>query len=122
MKAAPDNTVHVHLMRPADGRDVRLDSKLLCKVLHLVSFHGWRPERLTNPPPSATWDTQLVVPHIEPYLSCVVSETDASSLASALQQMLAAESMGLPHEVLYAALALKAIAEGGSFEVLPEAA
>jgi hypothetical protein len=96
-----------------------MESKTLCKVLHLVGFHGWRPERLQSPAPSASWNTEIIVPHILPYLSGALSTSDAAGLAVGLRTMLASESIGLPPEIHYAALALLAISERGPFEVVP---
>jgi hypothetical protein len=111
--------MHVQLASLASERRIRMESKTLCKVLHLVGFHGWRPERLTNPAPSASWNTEFIVPHISPYLSGVLSESDAAGLANGVRDMLASESIGLAPDVHYAALALLAISEQGPFEVIP---
>jgi hypothetical protein len=113
--------VKIELASLGTGRRMRIDAKTLCKILHLVGFHGWQPERLQSPAPSASWETQLIVPHINPYLSGVVSEADSAGLAAGLQNMIAAEGLGLSPEVHYAALAVLAIAKGGAFDVRPEA-
>lgn len=111
----------IELISLGTGRRMRLDSKVLCKILHLVGFHGWQPERLSGPAPSASWETQIIVPHINPYLSGVVTEADAAGLAAGLQNMVAAEGLGLSPEMHYAALAVMAIAKSGAFDVCPEA-
>jgi hypothetical protein len=113
--------VKIELISFGTGRRMRIDSKTLCKILHLVGFHGWKPERIEGPAPSASWETQLIVPHINPYLSGAVSEADAAGLALGLQNMIATEGLGLSPEIHYASLAVLAIAKGGSFEVCPEA-
>lgn len=115
------SAVKIELISLGSGRKARIESKNLCKILHLVGFHGWQPERLQHPPPSASWETRLIVPHVNPYLSGVVSETDAAGLALGLQNMINAEGLGLSAEIHYAALAVLAIAKGGSFDVCPEA-
>ena len=114
-------SVKIELISLGTGRRMRIDSKNLCKILHLVGFHGWKPERIEGPAPSASWETRLIVPHINPYLSGAVSEADAAGLAAGLQNMISAEGLGLSPEVHYAALAVLAIAKGGTFEVCPEA-
>ena len=83
-------------------------------------FHGWRPERLAEQPPSASWDTQVIVPYIEPYLFGSVSNTDAAALSAGLKQMLASEALGLPAPVHFAAVAILAVAENGSFGLVAE--
>lgn len=110
----------IELISLGSGRRMRIDAKILCKILHLVGFHGWHPERIEGPAPSASWETQLIVPHINPYLSGVVSEADAAGLSIGLQNMIAAEGLGLSPEIHYAALAVLAIAKGGAFDVCPE--
>jgi hypothetical protein len=111
----PGSSVHVQLVSFDSGRRARLESKVLCKVLHLAMFHGWRPERLATQPPSASWDTELIVPYIQPYLFGTVSNSDASALAAGVKRMLASEALGLPAQVHFAAVAILAIAESGSF-------
>jgi hypothetical protein len=113
--------VLIELSSLTSERRIRMDSKTLCKVLHLVGFHGWRPERLQNPAPTASWNTEIIVPHITPYLSGSMSASDAAGLAGGLRTMLASESTGLPPEIHYAALVLQAISDRGPFEVIPQA-
>ncbi len=96
--------------------------KVLCKVLHLATFHGWRPERLATQAPTASWDTELFVPYIEPYLFGNVSETDASALAEALKRLLASEALGLSPQVHFSAAAILAVAEKGPFGIIAEEA
>ncbi len=112
----------IELISLESGRRMRIESKTLCKILHLVGFHGWNPERLDGPAPTATWETQLIVPHINPYLSGAVSRADAAGLSMGLQNMIAAEGLGLSPEIHYAALAVLAVAKGGPFNVYPELA
>jgi hypothetical protein len=112
--------VLIELVSHTSERRIRLESKTLCKVLHLVGFHGWRPERLQSPVPTASWNTELIVPHITPYLSGSLSPSDAAGLAAGLRTMLVSESTGLAPEIHYAALALQAISDRGPFEVIPQ--
>jgi hypothetical protein len=112
--------VDIELVSFTSGRRARLDSKTLSKVLHMAMFHGWTPERLTTQPPSASWDTEIIVPYIEPYLFGTVSETDAASLVKGLKCMLESEALGLPLPMLFAAAAILAIAENGSFGIVME--
>ena len=96
--------------------------KVLCKVLHLATFHGWRPERLATQAPTASWDTELIVPYIEPYLFGNVSEMDASALAEALKRLLASEALGLSPQVHFSAAAVLAVAEKGPFGIIADEA
>jgi hypothetical protein len=112
--------VIIELASLTSERRIRMESKTLCKVLHLVGFHGWRPERLQSRAPSASWNTEIIVPHITPYLSGALSGSDAAGLAAGLRSMLVSESIGLAPEVHYAALALLAISDRGPFEVTPQ--
>jgi hypothetical protein len=112
--------VDIELVSFKSGRRARLDSKTLSKVLHLAMFHGWSPERLTTRPPSASWDTEVIVPYIEPYLFGSVSDPDAASLVHGLKCMLESEALGLQLPVLFAAAAVLAVAENGSFGMVAE--
>ena len=112
--------VVIELVSFTSGRRARMDSKTLSKVLHLAMFHGWTPERLTTQPPSASWDTEIIVPYIEPYLFGTVSDSDAAGLVKGLKRMLDSEALGLPLPVLFAAAAILAIAENGSFGIVTE--
>jgi hypothetical protein len=111
--------VLIELASLTSERRIRIESKILCKVLHLVGFHGWRPERVVSPAPTASWNTEIIVPHISPYLSGSVSEDDAAGLAAGLRTMLKSESIGLPPDIHYAALVLQAISDRGAFDVIP---
>jgi len=112
--------VFIELTSSTSGRTVRLKSKALCKVLHLVNFHGWHPERLDSPPPSSSWDTQLIVSHLQPYLSCQVTDSDAANLAESLDRMLDSEAIGLQADIHFAALVLKTLAGDGAFNITPQ--
>ena len=120
IRCAAEEAVDIEVVSFTSGRRARLDSKTLSKVLHLAMFHGWTPERLAAQPPSASWDTEIIVPYIEPYLFGTVSESDAASLVKGLKRMLESESLGLPLPLLYAAAAILAIAENGSFGIVME--
>jgi hypothetical protein len=118
----PKTLVDIQLVSFASTRRARLESKVLCKVLHLAMFHGWRPERLAELPPSASWDTEVIVPYIEPYFFGSVSNSDAAALSAGLKRMLASEALGLPAPVHFAAVAILAVAENGAFGLVAESA
>jgi hypothetical protein len=109
--------MYVQIISQTAGRRARIASKTLGKVLHLACFHDWHPERLSSNPPSASWNTEVIMPYVSPYLSGSVSQTDASSLAVALKRVLTSEGSGLSSEVYLAVLGLIAVAASGPFEL-----
>ena len=96
-----------------------MEAKTLGKVLHLAAFHGWQPERISWRPSSASWDTQMVMPHVGPYLSGSVPASDAAGLVGGLKHVLASEGPGLSSDIYMALLSLIAVADGGGFEMEP---
>lgn len=112
----------IQVVNPVSGRRARMEARTVSKILHLASFHGWQPERAGAPPPSASWDTEIVMPYVTPYLCGTVSNTDAENLLRGLKRVLASEGSGLQSDLYLALLGLIAIAEGGEFELNPEAA
>ena len=105
----------VQIINEVSGRRARMAARTLGKVLHLACFHDWQPERLASAPPSASWNTEVIMPYVSPYLSGSVSQADAASLAAGLKRVLASEGSGLPSELYLAVLGLLAIAEAGPF-------
>lgn len=99
-----------------------MEARVLGKVLHLATFHGWRPERISWKAPTASWDTEVVMPYVTPYLSGVVSNSDATGLVVAVKRVLASEGSGLASDIYLAVLSIMAIAEGGGFELQPDLA
>jgi hypothetical protein len=110
----------IHVVNSVSGRRARLEAQTLSKVLHLAAFHGWRPERIGTPPPVASWDTQIIMPYMTPYLSGTVSDTDAASLVASLKRVVTSEGAGLASEVYLALLGLIAVGASGQFEVHAE--
>jgi hypothetical protein len=112
--------VFIHAINPLSGRRTRMEARLLGKVLHLATFHSWRPERISWKAPTASWDTHVVMPYVTPYLSGVVSNSDAAGLVVALKRVLASEGSGLASDLYLAVLSITAIAEGSGFELNPD--
>jgi hypothetical protein len=110
----------IKVANPRSGRRTKMEARIIGKVLHLATFHGWRPERISWSAPSASWDTQVVMPYVSPYLSGVVSDSDARGLVVALKKVLASEGAGLQSDVYLGVLGLIAIAESGGFDLDPE--
>ena len=104
------------------GRTCWVASKVFGKLLHLARSHGWNPQRTDPEWPSATWNTEIILPHVGAYMPGTVSEPDAQDLASALSKVIAAETPGLHPSLHIAALAILEVAKGGEFEVQLEAA
>src|SRR5437660_11958129 len=101
----------IQVINPVSGRRARVERRTLGKVLHLACFHGWWPERLDSPPPSTSWDTEMVMPYLTPYLSGNVSDTDAAGVLAGLRCVLASEGVGLPSEAASRVLGSIAIAD-----------
>jgi hypothetical protein len=112
----------IQVTNPVSGRRGRIHARALAKVLHLATFHGWRPERIGWRAPIASWDTRIVMPYVTPYLSGVVSNSDAAGLVIALKDVIASEGSGLASDIYLAVLGVIAIAEGGGFELNAEIA
>jgi hypothetical protein len=110
----------IQVTNPVSGRRGRIHARALAKVLHLATFHGWRPERIGWRAPIASWDTRIVMPYVTPYLSGVVSNSDAAGLVIALKDVLSSEGSGLASDIYLAVLGVIAIAEGGGFELNAE--
>lgn len=110
----------IQVTNPVSRRRARIHARALAKVLHLATFHGWRPERIGWRAPIASWDTRIVMPYVTPYLSGVVSNSDAAGLVIALKDVLSSEGSGLPSDIYLAVLGVIAVAEGGGFELSAE--
>jgi hypothetical protein len=110
----------VQIVNPVSGRRAKMEARTLGKVLHLACFHDWHPERLASQPSSASWDTEIMMPYVSPYLSGTVSDADAAALAACLKHVLASEGPGLPSDVYLGVLGLIAVASAGQFSLQPE--
>jgi len=87
------------------------------KLLHLARFHGWCPEKVPHEWPSRSWDTEVILPHLGPYLPGPVSESDGLSLARALREVMRSESGPLQSEEYMGLLILLKVTSQGTFEV-----
>jgi hypothetical protein len=88
------------------------------KLLHLAYFQGWRPEKVSHDWPSETWDTEIILPHLGPYMLGDVSETDARGLLAALRGLHDSEADSLDAEHYAALLTLLALLEDGPVRTL----
>jgi len=107
----------IKLITSARGDGVLIAPRTFGRLLHLARFHGWRPEKVSHEWPSGSWDTEVILPHLGPYMPGHVSESDGFALAKALRELMASES-GLLHgnEYLGLLILLKATTHG-AFEV-----
>ena len=107
----------VELISRGDGRTFRMSPKIFGKLLHIARFNGWWPERVTQDWPSNTWNTELILPHVGPYMPGPVSPTDASGLVHALNKANATGELVAEPSIHFASLALVQLARSGGFEV-----
>jgi hypothetical protein len=112
----------IEVVNRRTGRTCWVASKVFGKLLHLARSHGWSPQRTDPEWPSASWNTELILPHVGAYMPGTVSDLDARDLASALSKAIAAEPPSLHPTLHFAALAVLDVAQGGEFEVQLEAA
>ena len=111
----------IELFSNNSGRACKLAPKAFGKLLHLARFHGWTPEQVGNDWPSTSWNTEIILPHVGPYMTGTVSKPDAARLTTALQKVIESESSGLDQRLYFAALGVLEVAKDGDFDVRLEA-
>jgi hypothetical protein len=104
------------IVGPGNG-ELLIPPRTFGKLLHLARFHGWLPEKLPAEWPSESWNTEVILPHLGPYLPGPVSESDGLALAEALREVMRSESGLLDGEEYVGLLTLLKAATQGSFEV-----
>src|SRR5438552_7920595 len=67
----------LELMSEVSGWSYDMTPKALGKLLHMAKLEGWQPERVSHQWPSDSWETQIILPHFELYMSGRVSRADA---------------------------------------------
>jgi hypothetical protein len=107
----------VELVSDVSGRVSRISRKAFGKLLHLARLHGWSPERIPTQWPSASWETELILPHLGPYLPGHVSRTDADGLRRALTRAMATGDVAADGTVGFASMTLSQVAREGGFKV-----
>jgi hypothetical protein len=107
----------VELVSDVGGRISKINRKALAKLLHMAWLHGWRPERLAHELPSNTWETNVIMPHLEPYLPGYVSRSDAVELRKALTRAMATGDVAADGTVPFASMTLLQVAREGGFKV-----
>jgi hypothetical protein len=94
-----------------------MSSRAFGKLLHLARFNGWCPEKDAPESPSNSWDTEMILPHLGPYLSGIVSKTDAHALMRALTRANATGEVAMDRTLLFPVMGLLEISREGPFEV-----
>jgi len=112
----------IELRSQTTGRVCKIAPKAFGKLLHLARFHGWEPEQVSGKWPSASWNTEIILPHVGAYMTGSVSKEDAQRLSSALERVIDSESSGLDQRLYFAALGVLEVAKNGDFDVALETA
>ncbi|HKI67985.1 MAG TPA: hypothetical protein VKA67_00220 [Verrucomicrobiae bacterium] len=107
----------LEIISEATGRCYKLNARAFGKVLHLARQQGWYPERVAGEWPAVTWDTEIILPHLGPYMPGRVSRADAEDLRKALTRALATGAVDVEGTVYLAATTLLQLAREGSFRV-----
>lgn len=94
-----------------------MSPKTFGKLLHLARLEGWYPERVSHEWPSESWETEIILPHIGPYMLGRVSKPDAEGLKTALTRALATGVVAIEGTVQFAAGTLLQVARAGAFRV-----
>jgi hypothetical protein len=84
-----DRIMKVNIISTSTGRGLTMTPRDFGKLLHVARLSGWQPERLAGDWPGDAWNTQIVLPHIGPYLPGAVSYSDADDLCKALRKVAA---------------------------------
>jgi hypothetical protein len=105
------------LVSEVGGRTYKINPKSFGKLLHLARLNGWHPERVPNEWPSASWETEIIIPHLGPYMPGRVSRADAEGLRVALTRALATGAVAVDGTVQLASVTLLQVARAGGFRV-----
>jgi hypothetical protein len=81
----------------------------------MARLQGWQPERVPKQWPSETWETEIILPHLGPYMPGRVSKTDAEGLRIALTRAMATGTVAAEGNLQLAAGTLLQIARDGAF-------
>ncbi len=105
------------LVSAVDGRTYKMIPKTFGKLLHMARQNGWKPERVANEWPSDSWETEIILPHLGPYMPGRVSRADAEGLRVALTRALATGAVAVEGTVQLASVTLLQVARAGEFRV-----
>lgn len=109
--------MRIKLVCLVDGRTYSMNPKEFGKLLHMARLNGWQPERVPNEWPSNSWDTEIILPHLGPYMPGRVSRADAEGLRIALTRALATGDVAADGTVQLASVNLLQVARAGAFRV-----
>jgi len=107
----------LELVSEVNGRSYHMSPKTFGKLLHMARLQGWEPERVPNEWPSDSWETEIILPHLGPYMPGRVSRADAEGLRMALTRALATGAVAVEGTVQFAAGTLVQVAREGAFRV-----
>ena len=107
----------IEIVSEVNGRSYKMSPKAFGKLLHLARLEGWYPERVAHEWPSASWETEIILPHLGPYMPGRVSRSDAEGLKTALTRALATGVVAIEGTVQFAAGTLLQVARAGAFRV-----
>jgi hypothetical protein len=107
----------IELLSEVNGRSYKMSPKTFGKLLHLARLEGWYPERVAHEWPADSWDTEIILPHLGPYMLGRVSGADAEGLKVALTRALATGVVAIDGTVQFAASTLLQVARAGTFRV-----
>ena len=105
------------LVSEVGGRSYKISPKSFGKLLHLARLNGWHPERVPHEWPSDSWETEIIIPHLGPYMPGRVSRADAEGLRVALTRALATGAVAVEGTVQLASVTLLQVARDGGFRV-----
>ena len=105
------------LVSAVDGRTYKMSPKTFGKLLHMARQNGWQPERVANEWPSDSWETEIILPHLGPYMPGRISRADAEGLRVALTRALATGAVAVEGTVQLASVTLLQVARAGAFRV-----
>ena len=109
--------MNFELVSDVGGRTYKINPKSFGKLLHLARLNGWNPERVPKEWPSNSWDTEIILPHLGPYMPGRISRADAEGLKVALTRALATGAVAVDGTVQLASVTLLQVARAGGFRV-----
>jgi len=107
----------LEIVSEISGRSYRIRPRELGKLLHLARLEGWQPERVPSEWPSDSWETEIILPHLGPYMPGRVSRADAEGLRIALTRALATGTVAAEGTVQGSAGNLLQLVREGAFRV-----
>jgi hypothetical protein len=107
----------LEIVSEISGRSYFIRPRELGKLLHMARLEGWHPERVPHAWPSDSWETEIILPHLGPYMPGRISRADADGLRIALTRAMATGTVAVDGTVQGAAGNLLQVAREGAFRV-----